>query len=63
MHRQGPLSQLAPELATLKDESVTELARDQFRAKLQSKTRHLTEKNRQAFEAKACMPAKASSAS
>jgi len=49
-------AQLAHELATLKDESATELARDQFLAKLQRKKRHLTDKNRQDFEAKAGMP-------
>ncbi len=52
-------TQLAQELATLKDESATELARDQFLAKLQSKKRHLTEKNRQDFETKAGMPVQA----
>jgi type I restriction enzyme, R subunit len=52
-------TQLAQELATLKDESATELARDQFLAKLQSKKRHLTDKNRQDFEAKAGMPVQA----
>ncbi len=52
-------TQLARELATLKDESATELARDQFLAKLQAKKRHLTDKNRQDFEAKAGMPVQA----
>ncbi|WP_457394667.1 type I restriction-modification system endonuclease [Roseateles sp. P5_E1] len=52
-------TQLAQELATLKDESATELARDQFLAKLQAKKRHLTDKNRQDFEAKAGMPVQA----
>lgn len=52
-------SQLARELATLKDESATELARDQFLAKLQAKKRHLTDKNRQDFEAQAGMPVQA----
>lgn len=49
-------TQLAQELATLKDESATELARDQFLAKLQSKKRHLSDQHRQDFEAKAGMP-------
>jgi type I restriction enzyme R subunit len=52
-------TQLAQELATLEDESATELARDQFLAKLQAKKRHLTDKNRQDFEAKAGMPVQA----
>lgn len=52
-------TQLTQELATLKDESATELARDQFLAKLQAKKRHLTDKNRQDFEAKAGMPMQA----
>lgn len=52
-------TQLAQELATLKDESATELARDQFLAKLQAKKRHLTDKNRQDFEATAGMPMQA----
>jgi len=49
-------TQLAQELATLKDESATELARDQFLAKLHIKKRHLTDKNQQDFETKAGMP-------
>jgi len=52
-------TQLAQELATLKDESATELARDQFLAKLQAKKRHLTDENRQDFESKAGMPVQA----
>ncbi|MBV2204255.1 MAG: type I restriction-modification system endonuclease [Pseudomonas sp.] len=52
-------TQLSQELATLKDESATELARDQFLAKLQAKKRHLTDKNRQDFEAKAGMSVQA----
>lgn len=52
-------TQLAQELATLKDESATELVRDQFLAKLQAKKRHLTDKHRQDFEAKAGMPVQA----
>jgi type I restriction enzyme R subunit len=52
-------TQLAQELATLKDESATELARDQFLAKLQAKKRHLSDKSRQDFEAKAGMPVQA----
>ena len=49
-------TQLALELATLKDESATALVRDQFLAKLQRKKRHLTDRNRQDFEATAGMP-------
>jgi type I restriction enzyme R subunit len=52
-------TQLAHELATLKDESATELARDQFLAKLQRKKRHLSDQHRQDFEAKAGMPVQA----
>lgn len=52
-------AQLAQELATLKDESATELARDQFLAKLQRKKRHLSDQHRQDFEAKAGMPVQA----
>ena len=52
-------TQLAQELATLKDESATELARDQFLAKLQRKKRHLSDQHRQDFEAKAGMPVQA----
>ncbi len=52
-------TQLAQELATLRDESATELARDQFLAKLQAKKRHLTDKHRQDIEAKAGMPVQA----
>ena len=52
-------TQLAQELATLKDESATELARDQFLAKLQRKKRHLTDHHRQDFEVKAGMPLQA----
>lgn len=48
-------SQLAQELATLKDEAATALARDQFLAKLQRKKRHLSAQDVQAFEAKAGM--------
>ncbi|MBS0368106.1 MAG: type I restriction-modification system endonuclease [Proteobacteria bacterium] len=48
-------AQLAQELATLKDEAATVLARDQFLAKLQRKKRHLSAQDRQAFEAKAGM--------
>jgi type I restriction enzyme, R subunit len=48
-------TQLAQELARLKDESAAGLARDQFLAKLQRKKRHLTDLHRQAFEAKAGM--------
>ena len=52
-------TQLAQELAKLKDESATELARDQFLAKLQRKRRHLSDQHRQDFEAKAGMPVQA----
>lgn len=52
-------NQLAQELATLKDESATGLARDQFLAKLQRKKRHLSDQQRQDFEAKAGMPVQA----
>lgn len=52
-------TQLAQELATLQDESATELARDQFLAKLQRKKRHLSDQHRQDFEAKAGMPVQA----
>jgi type I restriction enzyme, R subunit len=52
-------TQLVQELATLKDESATELARDQFLAKLQAKKRHLTDKQRQDFEVKAGMSVQA----
>jgi type I restriction enzyme R subunit len=48
-------SELAQEMATLKDESATSLARDQFLAKLQRKKRHLSERDRQDFELKAGM--------
>ena len=48
-------TQLAHELATLKDESATALARDQFLAKLQRKKRHLSDRDRQDFEVKAGM--------
>lgn len=48
-------AQLAQELATLKDEAATALARDQFLAKLQRKKRHLSAQDLQAFEAKAGM--------
>jgi type I restriction enzyme, R subunit len=48
-------TQLAEELATLKDESATALARDQFLAKLQRKKRHLSDRDRQDFEVKAGM--------
>lgn len=48
-------AQLAQELATLKDEAATALARDQFLAKLQRKKRHLSQQDREAFEAKAGM--------
>ena len=48
-------AQLAQELATLKDEAATALARDQFLAKLQRKKRHLCAQDLQAFEAKAGM--------
>lgn len=44
-------AQLAQELATLKDEAATALARDQFLAKLQRKKRHLSAQDCQAFEA------------
>ncbi|HMW22201.1 MAG TPA: type I restriction-modification system endonuclease, partial [Burkholderiaceae bacterium] len=52
-------TQLVQELATLKDEAATELARDQFLAKLQAKKRHLTDKQRQDFETQAGMPVQA----
>lgn len=52
-------AQLSQELATLRDESAIGLARDQFLAKLQAKKRHLTDKNRQDFEARAGMPVQA----
>lgn len=52
-------SQLVQELTTLKDESATALARDQFLAKLQAKKRHLTDKHRQDFEATAGLPVQA----
>lgn len=52
-------AQLAQELATLEDESAIELVRDQFLAKLQVKKRHLTDKQRQDFEAKGGMPVQA----
>lgn len=52
-------AQLAQELATLRDQSATELARDQFLAKLQRKKRHLSDQDRQDFEAKAGMPVQA----
>jgi len=52
-------AQLTQELATLKDESATDLARDQFLAKLQRKKRHLSDQHRQDFEAKAGMPMQA----
>lgn len=48
-------AQLAQELATLKDEAATALARDQFLAKLQRKKRHLSRQDREAFETKAGM--------
>lgn len=48
-------AELAQELATLKDEASTALARDQFLAKLQRKKRHLSEQSRQDFEIKAGM--------
>lgn len=48
-------AQLAQELATLKEEAATALARDQFLAKLQRKKRHLSAQDREAFEAKAGM--------
>lgn len=48
-------AELAQELATLKDETATALARDQFLAKLQRKKRHLSDQGRQDFEAKAGM--------
>lgn len=48
-------AQLAQELATLKDEAATTLARDQFLAKLQRKKRHFSAQDIQAFEAKAGM--------
>lgn len=48
-------AQLAQELAALKDEAATALARDQFLAKLQRKKRHLSAQDIQAFEAKAGM--------
>ncbi|WP_159690163.1 type I restriction-modification system endonuclease [Cognatazoarcus halotolerans] len=48
-------TQLAEELASLKDESATALARDQFLAKLQRKKRHLSAENVEAFEVKAGM--------
>lgn len=51
--------QLAQELATVKDESATALARDQFLAKLQRKKRHLSDQHRKDFEAKAGMPLQA----
>jgi type I restriction enzyme R subunit len=49
-------TELAKELATLKDESATELARDQFLAKFQRKKRHLSDQHLQDFETKAGMP-------
>jgi type I restriction enzyme, R subunit len=49
-------TQLAHELARLKDESATTLARDQFLAKLQSKKRHLSDRSRQDFETTSGMP-------
>lgn len=52
-------TQLAQELATLKDEAATELARDQFLAKLQRKKCHLSDEHRQDFEAKAGMSVQA----
>lgn len=52
-------TQLAQELATLKDEAATVLARDQFLAKLQRKKRHLSEQHRQDFETKAGLPLQA----
>ena len=44
-------TKLETELTHSSDESFTELARDQFLAKLQSKRRHLTEKQQHQFEA------------
>lgn len=52
-------TQLTQEMATLKDQAATELARDQFLAKLQRKKRHLTDKNRLDFETQAGMPVQA----
>ena len=49
-------TQLAQELGTLKDETATALARDQFLAKLQRKKRHLSAQDRETFEARAGMP-------
>jgi len=43
-------TKLETELSNSKDDDFTELARDQFLAKLQSKRRHLTEKQQHQFE-------------
>ena len=48
-------TQLAKELATLKDEAATALARDQFLAKLQRKKHHLSAQDNQDFAAQAGM--------
>jgi type I restriction enzyme, R subunit len=48
-------TQLADELARLRDEDALQLARDQFLAKLQRKKRHLSESAARDFEARAGM--------
>ncbi len=48
-------TQLAQELVSVGDETVRQLVRDQFIAKLQSKKRHLSEKSARDFETKAGM--------
>ena len=52
-------TQLAEELATLKNESALAVSRDQFLAKLQRKKRHLSDAGQQDFEARAGMPVQA----
>ena len=49
-------TQLAQELANVRDDEARRLVRDQFLAKLQSKKRHLSEKSARDFETKAGMP-------